>query len=95
MRMSDLNPIPSLFTIAPADAINKLLTKRGRRLYKQRSRIIEPVFGQTKTCRGIDRFQRRGLGACDAEWKLLCGIHNLLKLWRHQTAQPLGVPATT
>ena len=42
----------------------KLLTKRGRRLYKQRSQIIEPVFGQTKTCRGIDRFQRRGLANC-------------------------------
>jgi hypothetical protein len=27
---------------------------------------------------------RRGLHACTAEWKLLCGTHNLLKLWRHQ-----------
>src|SRR4029078_2359505 len=42
----------------------KLLTNRGRRMYRQRSGIIEPVFGQTKTCRGIDRFQRRGLGNC-------------------------------
>ena len=25
---------------------------------------------------------RRGLHACQAEWKLLCGTHNLLKLWR-------------
>jgi hypothetical protein len=30
---------------------------------------------------------RRGLGACEAEWKLLCGTHNLLKLWRHATAK--------
>ena len=35
----------------------KLLTKRGRGLYKRRGQIIEPVFGQTKTCRGIARFQ--------------------------------------
>jgi transposase len=60
----------------------KLLTRRGRRLYKQRSRIIEPVFGQTKTCRGINRFQRRGLANCQSEWKVICGTHNLLKLWR-------------
>jgi transposase len=60
----------------------KLLTKRGRRLYKQRSQIIEPVFGQTKTCRGIDRFQQRGLRNCQSEWKVICGTHNLLKLWR-------------
>jgi len=28
-------------------------------------------------------FGRRGLGACDAEWKLVCATHNLLKPWRH------------
>jgi transposase len=65
----------------------KLLTKRGRRLYKQRSQIIEPVFGQTKSCRGIDRFMRRGLANCQAEWKVICGTHNLLKLWRSGKAR--------
>ncbi len=40
----------------------KLLTKRGRRLYRQRSQIIEPVFGQTKSCRGIDRFHAAWAG---------------------------------
>ena len=60
----------------------KLLTRRGRRLYKKRSQIIEPVFGQTKTCRGINRFQQRGLANCQSEWKVICGTHNLLKLWR-------------
>ena len=65
----------------------KLLTKRGRRLYKQRSQIIEPVFGQTKSCRGFDRFMRRGLRNCQAEWKVICGTHNLLKLWRSGKAR--------
>jgi transposase len=65
----------------------KRLTKRGRRLYKQRSQIIEPVFGQTKTCRGIDRFQRRGLANCQSEWKVICGTHTLLKLWRSGKAR--------
>jgi transposase len=65
----------------------KLLTKRGRRLYKQRGQIIEPVFGQTKACRGIDRFQRRGLANCQSEWKVICGTHNLLKLWRSGKAR--------
>jgi transposase len=53
-----------------------------RLLYKQRSQIIEPIFGQIKDPRGIRRFQRRGLIAVDAEWKLICATHNLLKLWR-------------
>lgn len=60
----------------------KLLTKRGRALYKKRGQIIEPVFGQIKGCRGIERFMRRGIEACAQEWKLICATHNLLKLWR-------------
>jgi transposase len=57
----------------------------GKAYYAQRSRTIEPVFGQIKTVQGARRFMRRGLGACQAEWKLLCGTHNLLKLWRTTT----------
>lgn len=60
----------------------KLLTQRGRALYKRRGQIIEPVFGQIKVCRGIERFMRRGVEACAQEWKLMCATHNLLKLWR-------------
>ena len=58
----------------------------GKAFYAQRSRTIEPVFGQVKTVQGGRRFMRRGLRACAAEWKLLCGTHNLLKLWRTTTA---------
>jgi hypothetical protein len=36
---------------------------------------------------------RRGRRACNAEWKLLCGTHNLLKLWRHTAIQPAARPA--
>lgn len=60
----------------------KLLTKRGRAFYKKRSRTVEPVFGQIKDARGCDRFLLRGLDGASGEWKLLCGTHNLLKLWR-------------
>ncbi len=60
----------------------KLMTRRGRALYKKRSRTVEPVFGQIKDARGCDRFLLRGLDGVSGEWKLLCGTHNLLKLWR-------------
>ena len=36
----------------------------------------------TKFIRRADRFQRRGLAACRAEWQLIAATHNLLKLWR-------------
>jgi hypothetical protein len=57
-----------------------------------RSQTIEPVFGQLKTVQGAQRFMRRGLGACEAEWKLLCGTHNLLKLWRYTRRQAVTAP---
>ena len=60
----------------------------GRELYKRRSQIIEPVFAHTKILRRADRFQRRGLSACRAEWRLIAATHNLLKLWR-MTTPPL------
>lgn len=60
----------------------KLRTKRGRALYKKRSQMVEPVFGQIKARRGIRTFMRRGFEACAQEWKLICATHNLLKLWR-------------
>lgn len=55
----------------------------GRALYAKRRELAEPVFGQMKVNRRCDRFLRRGLSACSAEWKLVCATHNLLKLWRH------------
>jgi hypothetical protein len=64
----------------------KLDSAQGKACYAQRSRTIEPVFGQVKTVQDGRRFMRRGLAACQAEWKLLCGTHNLLKLWRSTMA---------
>lgn len=60
----------------------KLLTKRGKALYKLRSKTVEPVFGQIKGARYCDRFMRRGLTPAIGEWRLICATHNLLKLWR-------------
>ena len=73
----------------------KLASDEGKGRYAKRKQTVEPVFGQVKDVRGARRFMRRGLRACTAEWKLLCGTHNLLKLGRHQTTGPLATPATT
>jgi len=67
------------------DAMNqKVATKRGKRMARLRRITVEPTFGQLKDVQGARRFMRRGLGACTSEWKLICGAHNVLKLWRHQ-----------
>jgi hypothetical protein len=47
---------------------------------------VEPVFGQTKFNRRLDRFLRRGRAACRSEWRLIAATHNLLKLHNHRIA---------
>src|SRR6266566_4976315 len=73
----------------------KLTSDDGKACYAKRKETVEPVFGQIKDGRGARRFMRRGLRACEAEWKLLCGTHNLLKLWRHTVMRPAATSATT
>jgi transposase len=63
-----------------------LASEPGKGLYKQRGRTIEPIFGQTKHNRRVERFQRRGIAACRSEWRLIAATHNLLKLWRASLA---------
>jgi len=63
-----------------------LASPEGRRLYRQRQSLVEPVFGDIKFNRRADRFQRRGRSAVRPEWRLLAATHNLLKLHRHQIA---------
>jgi hypothetical protein len=63
-----------------------LATPTGAELYRKRTAMIEPVFGDTKFNRKIDRFQRRGRAACHSEWRLITATHNLLKVWRATTA---------
>jgi transposase len=60
----------------------RLLTQRGRRMYRLRSITVEPVLGQVKDGQGCRRFMRRGLQAAQSEWSLIGTTHNLLKLWR-------------
>ena len=68
----------------------QLASEEGKAHYSQRMVMIEPVFAHTKHNRRVDRFQRRGLAACRAEWKLITATHNLLKLWRHGLAPDPG-----
>jgi hypothetical protein len=61
----------------------KLRTKQGQKIYARRQQTAEPVFGQIKQARGFRQFLLRGLEAVQAEWRLICLTHNLLKLFRN------------
>jgi transposase len=63
----------------------KLLTKRGKNVYRCRGPSVEGVFGQ-QVGRGLTTFLLRGLEAVRGEWALWTLTHNLLKLFRAQGA---------
>jgi hypothetical protein len=61
---------------------HKLRTAEGQAVYRLRKAVVEPVFGQIKEARGFRRFLLRGLAKVQAEWRMICATHNLLKLFR-------------
>ena len=82
-------PLPEAATAKEAMR-HKLRTEAGRAVYKMRKAIVEPVFGQIKERRSFRRFSLRGLNHVRCEWKLVCAVSNLRKLfvsgWTPQTA---------
>ena len=56
---------------------------RGRALYGQRFATVEPVFGNIRYNKGLDRFTLRGRQKVDAQWRLFALVHNIEKLAHH------------
>jgi transposase len=73
---------------AKARMRERLRSEESARLYKMRKAIVEPVFGQVKSVRGLDRFSLRGYAKARGEWLLIAATHNLLKLFRYGKAAP-------
>ncbi len=59
----------------------------GRMRYGQRFATVEPVFGNLRYNKGLDRFTLRGQTKVDGQWKLFCLVHNIEKLAHHGYAQ--------
>jgi hypothetical protein len=75
-------------TLARREMEHKLAESANRDRYRQRGWLIEGSFAHVKTHRNSDRFLRRGLTACNAEWKLINLAGNLLKLHRRPNPTP-------
>jgi len=59
----------------------------GRRRYGERFATVEPVFGNIRHNKGLDRFTLRGRRKVDTQWKLYCLVHNIEKLANNGYAQ--------
>jgi hypothetical protein len=63
----------------------KIDTPDGRRCYGQRFGIVEPVFGNIRHNKRLNRFTLRSRRKVDAQWKLYCLVHNIEKLMNYGT----------
>ena len=59
----------------------------GRIQYGRRFATVEPVFGNLRHNKQLNRFTLRGRAKVDAQWKLYCLVHNIEKLAHHGYAQ--------
>jgi transposase len=65
-------------------------SERGRQLYGGRFATVEPVFGNIRHNKRLNRFTLRGQRKVDGQWKLFCLVHNIEKLAHHGYACPSG-----
>jgi transposase len=66
--------------------LDRLSTAEGRQTYAKRKVTTEPVFGNIKANLRCRRFSGRGMQAALSEWRLICSVHNLLKVRNHRLA---------
>jgi transposase len=60
--------------------IEKIDTTEGKQRYSQRLPIVEPVFANIRTQKGLDHFTLRGKQKVDIQWTLYALVHNIEKL---------------
>jgi hypothetical protein len=59
---------------------HKIDTPEGRRTYSKRLGIVEPVFGNIRACKRMDKFTLRGQIKVNIQWMLYCLVHNIEKI---------------
>jgi transposase len=59
----------------------------GRKRYGQRMATVEPVFGNIRSNKRLDRFTLRGQDKVNTQWHLYCLVHNIEKLAHHGYGQ--------
>jgi transposase len=69
--------VPGNLSKAMADKID---SEKGRRIYPQRLAIVEPVFANIATHKGMNRFTLREKIKVNIQWLLYCMVHNIGKI---------------
>lgn len=65
----------------------KIDSERGREMITRRFATVEPVFGNVRANKKMNRFTLRGEIKVDGQWKLYCMVQNIEKLAHHGYAR--------
>jgi hypothetical protein len=65
----------------------KIDSEQGRDMIARRFATVEPVFGNIRYNKRMNRFTLRGQAKVDGQWKLYCLVHNIEKLAHHGYAR--------
>lgn len=81
----------AVLTRIPKDTHTQRMRERidspkGREQYGRRFATVEPVFGNVRHNKGLDRFTLRGQTKVDGQWKLFALVHNIEKLMNYRKA---------
>lgn len=69
----------------------KIDTPEGRRTYSKRLGIVEPVFGNIRSCKRMNRFTLRGYIKVNIQWMLYCLVHNIEKVLNYGSSYAKAV----
>jgi hypothetical protein len=58
-------------------------SERGQQMITRRFATVEPVFGNLRNNKRLNRFTMRGQTKVDTQWKLYSLVHNIEKLAHH------------
>ncbi len=60
-------------------------SNKGKLIYSHRMSVVEPVFGNIGSNKGLNRFSVRGKQKVQGQWRLFCMVHNIEKLMNYGT----------
>jgi len=73
---------------SPCERMKRAIdSEEGKARYGRRFATVEPVFGNLRHNKRLDRFTLRGQKKVDTQWKLYCLVHNIEKLAHHGYGQ--------
>ena len=66
---------------------------QAQKIYSRRLAIVEPVFANLRSNKGLDRFTYRGQVKVNIQWLLYCLVHNIEKIAHYGKNYRTGTPS--